>query len=122
MIWLPCPSVITSGLISGTRLAEEGLEGGGASGGFNGFICWTITIPGATVPIWPPLVVLTTPRPVPLDNPRYDCDERTALTSFLGRPGPRPYIKIVKTDSTPLIVQKKIQSITTAQWGLASCA
>jgi hypothetical protein len=69
-------------------------------------ICWTITIPGATAPIWPPLVVLTRPRPVPLDNPRYDCDERTALTSFLGRPGPRPYIKIVKTHATPLIVQK----------------
>jgi hypothetical protein len=40
------------------------------------------------------------PRPVPLDNPLYDCDERTALTSFLGRPGPRPYIKVVKTHKT----------------------
>ena len=93
---MPCPSVSTNGLISGTRLAEEGLEGGGASGGFNGLICWTMTIPGVTVPTWPPLVVLTMPRPVPRDNPRYDCDERTALTSFLGRPGPRPYIKIVE--------------------------
>lgn len=105
VIWLPCPSVITSGLISGTRLAEEGLVGGGASGGFNGLICWTMTIPGVTVPAWPPLVVLTMPRPVPLDNARYDCDERTTLTSFLGRPGPRPYIKIVKTDATLLTVQ-----------------
>jgi hypothetical protein len=108
VIWLPRPSVITSGLISGTRLAEEGLEGGGASGGFNGLICWTMTIPGVTVPNWPPLVVLTVPRPVPLDNARYDCDERTALTSFLGRPGPRPYIKIVKIYATLLTVQKKI--------------
>jgi len=106
VIWLPRPSVITSGLISGTRLAEEGLEGGGASGGFNGLICWTMTIPGVTVPTWPPLVVLTMPRPVPLDNARYDCDERTTLTSFLGRPGPRPYIKIVQTDATLLTGQK----------------
>jgi hypothetical protein len=70
-------------------------------------ICWTMTIPGVTVPAWPPLVVLTMPRPVPLDNARYDCDERTMLTSFLGRPGPRPYIKIVQTDATLLTGQKK---------------
>jgi hypothetical protein len=69
-------------------------------------ICWTMTIPGVTVLTWPPLVVLTVPRPVPLDNARYDCDERTALTSFLGRPGPRPYIKIVKIDATLLTVHK----------------
>lgn len=59
-----------------------------------------MTIPGATVPIWPPLVVLVLPRPVPLDNPRYDCEDRTALTSFLGRPGPRPYSNVVKTHDT----------------------
>jgi hypothetical protein len=55
-----------------------------------------MTIPGATVPTWPPLV-LVMPRPVPLDDPRYDCDERTTLISFLGRPGPRPCAKVVKT-------------------------
>jgi hypothetical protein len=80
-----------------------------------------MTIPGVTVPAWPPLVVLTMPRPVPLDNARYDCDERTTLTSFLGRPGPRPYIKIVKIDATLPTVQK-IHSICTAQWEPSSCA